>query len=884
MPLTAIGIFVPGQPVTLTATLLAVSPGAGVPSGTATFTVDGHAPSGATLPGGTPSNGTVTLGPNGQGLLVLNNLPTSQHRIGVSYLGDTNFKPVSSTGSASSPFLNINVVKGMATIQVAANPLSSSYGQTVALTATVSGPVVPGGTVSFYNGPAVQTDLIGRTTSLDANGQATINYAGLTAGARTITVFYSGNTSYNSGLTTFAYTVNKATTETALTSLVSTTAYGQALNLTASLSVDLPGQGVPAGTVTFYDSTNTPATQLGNPVFVNSGGIAVLSITTLGVGQHTIYAKYNGNTNFAASLPSNTLTQSVQVGVLVLVTSNSTPNPNQSVSGQTLSLTATIKGQAPGNPLPPDGEAVTFTDTTTSTVLGTVNTGNTSVHGSVVHGTAVLTGVTGLSVGTHVISASYVGDSSSGGSFLPNTGQFTPTVTKDATTTTVTSSGNPPAATPIYGADVTFTVTVTAKSPGSGTPTGGVNFYDGPVVNGKILNVGGPVGLTNGVATFDTTALNAGLHTIYASYADDQNFAPSFGTVNQTINRDTTTTVLSETSPPSAPNNALYSVPVTLSATVTANSTGNLVPTGSVTFTDGGRTLGSANVNASGMTPGIAILVVSNLAVGGHTLLATYATSTNFLTSPSNSVGLNVAKDDTGTTVTTSLTPSYVGQAVTFTATVGAANSGTITPTGTVAFYDGAVNSTGFLGNATLATNGKATFTPTTAHPLPFGHNQTINANYLGDGKDFNPSTGSVTQDVLYNTGIAVTSSTAAPVYGQDFTFTATLTNKTNGNSGQFSGNVTFSDGSTLLGSVPVSFFGKSITATLANSACPRRCPPALTASPPSTSTTQASATSSASAPRRRCPRRSPRTARRPPSPARLARPPRPTRRPTARR
>ena len=131
---------------------------------------------------------------------------------------------------------------------------------------------------------------------------------------------------------------------------------------------------------------------------------------------------------------------------------------NIAVWGQAVTLSATVKGVAPGNPVPPDGENVTFTDTSTGNTLGTA---------MLSHGVAVLSpAVTGLSVGPHVIQASYAGDAP-GGSFLANVGTFTLTVNKDSTTTRVTGPGG----TPTYGTDLTFTVTVSPNSPGSGTPS-----------------------------------------------------------------------------------------------------------------------------------------------------------------------------------------------------------------------------------------------------------------------------------------------------------------------------------------------------------------------------------------------------------------------------
>src|SRR5262249_28371697 len=155
-------------------------------------------------------------------------------------------------------------------------------------------------------------------------------------------------------------------------------------------------------------------------------------------------------------------------------------------------------------------------------------------------------------------------------------------------------------------------------------------FYDGLPANKVVL---GTSGLSGNTATLTgVTSLSAGTHTIYAVYGNDPNFATSNGTTVVKVNQDNTTTVLGYTTTGTPPaGDAFFSVPVTLPATVTANFTLLPVPTGSVSFTDGTRSLGSAPVKAGG----IATLVVSNLAIGNHSLVATYATSTNFLTSTS---------------------------------------------------------------------------------------------------------------------------------------------------------------------------------------------------------------------------------------------------------
>jgi hypothetical protein len=94
---------------------------------------------------------------------------------------------------------------------------------------------------------------------------------------------------------------------------------------------------------------------------------------------------------------------------------------------------------------------------------------------------------------------------------------LTQRVNQDTTATALTASPNP--STP--GQLVTFTATVTVTS-GTGTPTGTVTFKDGGTTLGT-----GTVGV-GGVATFATSTLSSGSHTITAVYGGDTNFCRQY--------------------------------------------------------------------------------------------------------------------------------------------------------------------------------------------------------------------------------------------------------------------------------------------------------------------------------------------------------------------
>jgi hypothetical protein len=251
---------------------------------------------------------------------------------------------------------------------------------------------------------------------------------------------------------------------------------------------------------------------------------------------------------------------------------------------------------------------------------------------------------------------------------------------------------------------VTFTATVTGSG---GTPTGTVTFKDGATTLGTV-----PLSGTS--AAFTTSSLAAGSHSITATYSGDANFGASTSpTLTQVVNQAgvtaTTTTLASSVNPSNVGQS------VTFTATV-APSGGAGTPTGTVTFTDGAITLGTGTLSG-----GQATFTTPSLSAGNHTITASYGGDASFSvsTSPALTQVVNQGAATT-TTLASSVNPSNVGQAVTFTATV---TSSAGTPTGTVTFKDGAT----VIGTATLSA-GAAAFTTSS---LTLG-THTITASYGG--------------------------------------------------------------------------------------------------------------------------------------------------------
>jgi hypothetical protein len=163
-----------GQSVTLTATVTG-APGS-TPIGTVSFK------------DGTTSLGTATLTTGGTATLTTNVLDVGSHAIVAVYVGDGSNGPSSSAAAA------VTVDLAASTTALTLTPASSTEGQSVTLTATVTGlpGLTPTGMVSFMDG----STALG-TGALMADGTASFSTAALTAGNHTLTANYGGDAIYS---------------------------------------------------------------------------------------------------------------------------------------------------------------------------------------------------------------------------------------------------------------------------------------------------------------------------------------------------------------------------------------------------------------------------------------------------------------------------------------------------------------------------------------------------------------------------------------------------------------------------------------------------------------------------------------------------------------
>jgi hypothetical protein len=365
-------------------------------------------------------------------------------------------------------------------------------------------------------------------------------------------------------------------------SSVNPSTIGQSVTFTATVT---GSGGTPTGNVTFTDQTTSQT--LG--MIPLGGGVATVTTSTLTIGQHAIQASYSGDGTFSSS-SGDVLQTVIKHGTTTAVTAS----PNPSNFGQSVTFTATVSD--PGGT--PTG-SVTFRDNNTSQTLGTIPLSG---------GVATIATST-LTVGNHVILASYSGDST----FDPSSNSVLEVVGIVGTTTAVAASPNPSA----FNQSVTITATISSSG---GTPSGSVTFTDQ-----STSQTLGTATLSGGHATITTSTLTVGTHNILASYSGDTTFGPSSNSFNQVVNQGPTTTALAASPNPSTPGQT-----VTFTATVRPTS-GSGVPTGTVTFKDGGTPIGSGALTAAG----IATFTTSTLTPGSHSITAVYGGDTNFTGSTS---------------------------------------------------------------------------------------------------------------------------------------------------------------------------------------------------------------------------------------------------------
>ena len=336
----------------------------------------------------------------------------------------------------------------------------------------------PTGSVSLLDG---ETRLA--TVPL-SGGAATVALASLSTGSHTITAEYLPSTGWASSSASLQQQVNPINATTSLTFAPQKVYAFETVALAAK--VIAPGPA-PTGTVQFSNNFSS----IRSSRLVNGAATFTTSFTE--PGYQLISAAYGGNQDYNSG-------SSPLLSVNVLMNSTVTQlgaTPNPAVAAQPITFTARVASSTVKQPAP--SRTVQFID----------NGGQIGV-AQLANGTASIT-LSSLAVGTHSIMSSYEGDSA----FNPSrSSPISEVVQKAPSSIALSASPNP--------ATVKTSVTFKAVVKGPRQPTGSVVFREGS----KPLTAALPVDF-EGIATFSTTSLAAGAHTIVADYSGDPNLEAS---------------------------------------------------------------------------------------------------------------------------------------------------------------------------------------------------------------------------------------------------------------------------------------------------------------------------------------------------------------------
>jgi len=396
--------------------------------------------------------------------------------------------------------------------------------------------------------------------------------------------------------------------------------------------------------------------------------------------------------------------------------------PSTAVYGQAVTIVAKVADTQSGHTTTIPTGSVTFIDTFGSTIS---QLSNVPIDAS---GTATLSGVVLVGLGTHTITASYVGVSNT---FLISSNNASIVIDQSP----VTVAG--PSAQPVSitaGQAGSIAVTLTGTYTASNTPSGQISYSILNPSNASVLSGTAPLTAGSGSSAATVTipaTLAAGTYMVSITYGGDANYRSSPTAIAVSLHIGQITPSIAWNASGSIP----YGTNLTGLLTATASNGSTNIP-GGFTYTA---------TRSGGTASPIATITV--LGAGTYLLTAIFTpTDTTTYTANTSTATLTVGEASVATSLMSSINPSIMTGSVTFTAT---ASSSISTPTGTMSFYDG----TTLLGTTTLS-QGQAAYTTSS---LATG-SHSITAAYFGDS-NFSANTSSTVAQLVQDFTLSAASS-----------------------------------------------------------------------------------------------------------------------------